>query len=58
MEFPDILRRVHLESCAFDCASDTFKESDGQVTVLTGSGPRCECFSRVVPRKGQRLRDL
>ena len=51
-------RRVYSESCAFDYASVTFKESDGQVTVLTGRGPRCECSSRVVPRKGQRLKDL
>ena len=51
-------RRLHSESCAFDYASDTFKESDGYVTVLTGRGPRCECFCRVVPRKGQRLKDL
>ena len=42
-------RRVYSESCAFDYAS---------VTVLTGRGPRCECFCRVVPRKGQRLKDL
>ena len=51
-------RRVYSESCAFDYASVTFKESDDQVTVLTGRGPRCECFCRVVPRKGQRLKDL
>ena len=51
-------RRVYSESCAFDYASVTFKESDGYVTVLTGRGPRCECFCRVVPRKGQRLKDL
>ena len=42
-------RRVYSESCAFDYASVTFKESDGYVTVLTGRGPRCECFCRVVP---------
>ena len=47
-------RRVYSESCAFDY----FKESDGYVTVLTGRGPRCECFCQVVPRKGQRLKDL
>ena len=41
-------RRVYSESCAFDNASVTFKES----------GPRCECFCRVVPRIGQRLKDL
>ena len=29
-------RRVYSESCAFDCASVIFKESDGYVTVLTG----------------------
>ena len=57
MEFPDP-RRVYSESCAFDHASVTFKESDGYVTALTGRGPRCECFCRVVPRKGQRLKDL
>ena len=51
-------RQVYSESSAFDYASVTFKESDGYVTVLTGRGPRCECFCRVVPRKGQRLKDL
>ena len=51
-------RRVYSESCAFDYASVTFKESDGYVTVLTGRRPRCECFCRIVPRKGQRLKDL
>ena len=51
-------RRVYSESCAFDHASVTFKESDGCVTELTGRRPRCECFCRVVPRKGQRLKDL
>ena len=51
-------RRVCSESCAFDCASVTFKESDGYVTVLIGGGPRRECFCRVVPRNGQRLKDL
>ena len=51
-------RRGYSESCAFDHASVTFTESDGHVTVLTGRGPRCECFCRVVPRKGQRLKDL
>ena len=51
-------RRVYSESCAFDYASVTFKESDGYGTVLTGRGPHCECFCRVVPRKGQRLEDL
>ena len=34
------------------------KESGGYVTVLTGRGLRCECFCRVVPRKGQRQEDL
>ena len=48
-------RRVYSESCAFKYASVTFKESDG---YMTGTGPRCECFCRVVPRKGQRLKDL
>ena len=42
-------RRVYSESCAFDFAGVTFKESDGYVTVLTG---------RFVPRKGQRLKDV
>ena len=51
-------RRVYSESCAFDCASVTFKESDGYVAVLTGRGPRCECFCRVVPRKGQRFKEF
>ena len=51
-------RRVYSESCAFDFASVTFKESDGFVTVLTFRRPRCECFCRIVPRKGQRLKDL
>ena len=51
-------RRVYSESCAFDYASVTFKESDGYVTVLIGRGPRCERFCRVLPRKGQRLKDL
>ena len=51
-------RRVYCESCVFDYASVTFKESDVYVTVLTGRGPRCECFCRVVPRRGQRLKDL
>ena len=49
---------MYSESCAFDYASVTFKESNGDVAVLTGRGPRCECFCRVVPRKGQRLKDL
>ena len=51
-------RRVYSESCAFHYASVTLKESDGYVTALTGRGPRCECFCRVVPSKGQRLKDL
>ena len=33
--------RVYSQSCAFDYASVTFKESDGYVTVFTGRGPRC-----------------
>ena len=36
----------------------SLSKTDGYVTVLTGRGPRCECFCRVVPRKGQRLNDL
>ena len=51
-------RRVYSESCAFHFASVTFKESDGYVTALTGRGHRCECFCRVVPRKGRRLKVL
>ena len=35
-----------------------YKETDGNVTVFTGRGPRCECFCRVVPRKGQRPKEL
>ena len=50
--------RCEVESCAYDYPSVTFKESYGYVSVLTGRGPRCECFCRVVPRKGQRLKDL
>ena len=48
-------RRVYSESCAFDCGSVTFKESDGYVTVLTARRPPC---GRVVPHKGQHLKDL
>ena len=48
---------MYSESCAFDYASVTFKEPDGYVTVVTGRGPRCERFCRVVPRKGLRLKD-
>ena len=32
-------RRVFSESCAFDYASVTFKESEGYVTVLNDGGP-------------------
>ena len=46
-------RRVYFEPCTFDNASVTFTESDSYVTVLTGRGPLCECFCRVVPRNGQ-----
>ena len=58
MEFPD----THVE-CTLNPASSITrvslsKRSDGYVTVLTGRRPRCECFGRVVPRKGQRLKDL
>ena len=49
---------MYSESCAFDYASVTFKESDGYVTVSSGTRPRCECFCRVVPRTGQRLKKL
>ena len=35
-------RRVYSESCDF--ASVTFKVADESVTVLTGRGPRSECF--------------
>ena len=51
-------RRVYSESCAFDHASVTFKEPDDYVTFFPVRGPRCECFCRVVPRRGQRLKDL
>ena len=51
-------RRVYSESCAFDYASVTFKESDGYVAVSIGRGRHFECFCRFVPRKGQRLKDL
>ena len=38
-------RRVYSESCAFDYASVTFKESDGYVTVLTLSeDPDADAF--------------
>ena len=47
----------HPESCAFDNASVTLKESDGYVAVFTDRGDRCECFCRVVTRKGRRLKD-
>ena len=50
--------RVHSESCAFDYASVAFKAAAETVTVLTGRGPRGECFCRVVPRKRQRLKEL
>ena len=51
-------RRVYSESFAFDNASVTLKESGSYVTVFISRGPRFECFCRVVPRKGQRLKDL
>ena len=35
-------RRLYSESCAFDYASVTLRESDLYVTVLTGRGSRCE----------------
>ena len=58
MVFPD----THVECTLNPAHSITrvslFKESDGYVTVLTGRGPRCECFCRIVPRKGQRLKDM
>ena len=46
-------RRVYSGSCAFDYTSVPFKEAD-----VFGRGPRGECFCRVVPRKGQRLKEL
>ena len=52
------LRRVYSESCGFEYACVTSKDANQFVTVLTGSGPRCECFCRVVPREGQRLNEL
>ena len=45
-------------SCAFDHASVTFNEADETVTVSTGTGPRGACLCRVVPRKGQRLKEF
>ena len=42
-------RRVYSESCAFSHAGVTFKDAYEFVMVLTGSGPRCDCFTRVVP---------
>ena len=58
MEFPD----THVECTLSPARSITrvslFNESDAYVTGLTGRGPSCECFCRVVPRKGQRLKDL
>ena len=58
MEFPD----THVECTLNPARSITrvslFKESDAYVTVLTGRGPRCECFCRVVPHKAQHLKDL
>ena len=58
MEFLDILVVCIQSLVLFDYASVTFKGFDGSVTVLTGRGPLCECFCRVVPRKGRRLKDL
>ena len=51
-------RRVYSESCAFDYASVTFKESDGLRRCVDRRRTRGECFCRVVSRKGQRLKDL
>ena len=52
-------RRVSSESCAFDYAGvSSFKEANEFIVVLTGRGPRGECFCRVVPRRGQRLKEL
>ena len=45
-------RRVYSESCAFDHASVTTKESDWQRT------PVANASVEFVPRKGQRLKDL
>ena len=47
------LRRVYSESCAFDYANVTFKDANEFVSVLTGRGPRCESFCRVVPQRGE-----
>ena len=49
---------MYTESCAFDHASVTFKDTNECATVLTCKESRCECFCRVVPRKGQRLKEL
>ena len=56
MEFPD----THVE-CTPSLAHSITRVSPSKSltdTSLTGRGPRCECFCRVVPRKGERLKDL
>ena len=50
--------RVYSQSCAFDYASVTFKESDGYVTVLAGRGSLWRMLLSSCSRKGQRLKDL
>ena len=57
MEFSDTHVGYTLNLARSITRVSLFKESDGYVTVLTGRGPRCKCFCRVVPRKGQRLKD-
>ena len=58
MEFPDTPIECTLSLARSITRVSLSKESDGYVTVLTGRGPRCDCFYRVVPRTGQRLKDL
>ena len=51
-------RRVSSESCALYYASVSFKEANEFVAVLASRRPRGERFYRVVPRRGQRLKEL
>ena len=51
VEFPD----NHVE-CTLSLARSITRVSPSK--SLTVTSPRCECFCRVVPRKGQRLKDL
>ena len=51
--------RVFSGSCTFDYAGvSSFKEANEFATVLTSRGPRGECFCRVAPRRGQRMKEL